>query len=1083
MLQQAVKRFFILNLLGLFILTCLSQLPLIALDTPNTTSIFFTNDIYTAPGIPFEVEVKLDTDKNVSGYQLQLLYDENLFELSNFDYDMAKYPGLSYEIETAGIIHVQFNAPQSTITGSNPIFKLSFVIPSEIPVGKYVLLSIDQTFNNQITHLDSNNQVNIIPAVSYLFKTIDVVMFGDINGDNQIGIHDALAIQSHLTGESIISDSMLKIADINMDGAINLMDVALIQLYVDGKIGVLGPSVTGDIPLSFFKEANGLYDFTRLGYVDIAKIYAAAENYLLENVYGGVPLFTPASRVIFSPRIQLFSAEYNGVMGFGLPFSKLTVDDSQVLMSGSTYGNPEEYTFRSVYSNDPTVFNPWTADDSSSDEFIQQVSGSLYDFFFDDTKTGFNLQASLAKSDPIPVNPQLVDGEVVATLWQIPIKDNLTWTYHPDTDLTGLPSGHDVLNVDDFLWSYRYALEQQWFRARSGGGDFVSYQVKGAAEYLAGSIGINDVGLRLASGKSNTLEIEYNIDKSMFDVKYQFSSASLSPLNEQLLQKLTPSVYATSPETTPSSGVYYLDTWTQGEKLLFKKNTNHPLTNLYHYTGLQYTFMAGSELIFQAFLDGKLDMANVPSGQALSYASDQRVKSIASSTTYRLVINGFGTESRRDDYIASHPEVPINPDFIPEPILMYPSMRQALYYGFDRYDAAVNQAKIYLPAFTLFSNNYFVDVAHGVSIRTLPAGAAILDKYGQGSYGFVPSLAVTLFKQAVDEAISAGYYTPGTASSYTVISLDLTYSSSGNTYLQTMVQQLKSQYESRLLDEKNYVRLQINLIDVAFPSSYYDFMQKANTDLGIGGISGSIPSPEQGLLSYFNDDNRSGFTLDFGIDTTAANIPISYRNAAGVMVYELWSYNAIVSALSGPVYVKDGMEQVYWDTPEALIYHDLVLKNDLKTSVDSNDLGITELLLGDLDEIAQASNVMAIEGYLVQTYSGKDYLYVLKKTSSGYGLYEIIPLARSVKQAIEIDAKGVTLNTVSDEPLTLEAFNAIPYISNYYGSFNTMAEIWTEFEVPEGLEAYIYRTQFDDLQTDAYIVIKVGDFYIGWQWL
>lgn len=1080
-MRRKIRRFFMLSLVSMWGFFIFSYTTLEAVDTPMTM-VSSTNGVYTSHGLPFDVEVTLDSPHAVAGYQIRLLYDAAVFELLAFHFDTNQFTGLIYNIETPGIISVTFSQTSGSMTGLNTLFKLSFKVQSFIPYGQHTVITIDPTFTNEIIKLGPGSQISTIPDVSYIFIAVHVGVFGDLNIDGKVTIQDALMIQLHLSGKTMLPNAVLALADINQDGQISLMDVAILQLHIVGKMGVIGPDITGDVPISFFQKANGLYDFTNLNYTEVAKIYAAAENFLLENVYAGVPLFTGATRMMFSSRVELFSSTYNAIMGFGVPFSTLNADDSNVIMSGNTYGNANEFTFRSAYSIDPTILNSWTYDDYSSEAFIKQFSGKLYDTFFDDTKTGFKLQPSLADSDPTPVNPIVINGQTYAKVWQIPIKNNLTWTYHPNTNLSGLSSGHEVLNAEDFLWTYRYALQQQWFRARTGGSDFVSNHVKGAAEFLAGSAGINDVGLRLASGSSNTLEIEYTTDKTAFDVKYQFSSSSLSPLNQQLLLKLTPEAYATSPESTPSSGVYYLDTWSLGEQITFKKTLNHPLKDLYHYTGLQYTFMAGSELIFQALLDGKLDMANLPSSRTLEYALDSRVKTIPTSTTYRLVINGFGTAERRDEYIESHPDVPINPNFVPEPILMYKEMRQALYYGFDRYEAAVNQAKIYVPAYTIFTNNFFIDVTHGVTIRTLPAGAAILTKFGHDNDGFVPNKAVSLFEEAVNQAIAEGYYEPGNASNYTVIALNLTYASSGNQALQTMAQQLKSQYESRLIDHTHYVKLQINLLDVAFPSSYYDFMQKANTDLGIAGISGSVPN-SHGLLSSFTDDNRSGFTLDYGIDTTSANIPLAYQNASGQLVYELWSYNALVSALNGKVYVKDGMEQKIWNTPQNLITAQLTLYDDGIDTLFTDSTSIAALMMGDLNTLASKLNVDSIESYVVKTTVGHELLYILKRTNAGYELYEIYQLLKTAREAIAFHNNDYILKYTSEAPLTLDEINAIPYITSNYGTFNTWDEIWVESKLPAGVTAYVYGTQFNDYAMDAYVVIKVGDYYVGWYWL
>jgi hypothetical protein len=46
-----------------------------------------------------------------------------------------------------------------------------------------------------------------------------------------------------------------------------------------------------------------------------------------------------------------------------------------------------------------------------------------------------------------------------------------------------------------------------------------------------------------------------------------------------------------------------------------------------------------------------------------------------------------------------------------------------------------------------------------------------------------------------------------------------------------------------------------------------------------------------------------------------------------------------------------------------------------------------------------------------------------------------------------------------------------------------MNEIWIEAKVPSGMTAHVYSTRFNNAPMDAYVVIKIGDYYIGWYWL
>ncbi|RJX24283.1 MAG: DUF5011 domain-containing protein [Acholeplasma sp.] len=835
-----------------------------------------------------------------------------------------------------------------------------------------------------------------------------------------------------------------------------------------------------DYPLAQYLSG---VDLSKLPAEDKAILFAAAESYLLENVYGGVPLYTRASRVMYSPRVQLFSPEYNGVLGFGTAFSQFSADDSTVLMYGDTYGQANEYTWRASFNTDPTSLNPWNADDSNTATFTDHFNGALYDFFFDDTKTGYEILPSLAKSEPIPVDPEVINGKTYAKVWRIELKDDLQWKFHPDTDVSGLPAGYEDLDASDYLWTWQYALENDWFRARTGGGDFVSQGIKNAAEFLNGTATWDQVGLRLAEGTTNTIELEYVIQKSTFDIKYGFAGAVLTPINQELFEALGED-YGLTPTDVASSGVYYFDSWTPGQLLTFKKNELHPDADTYKYTGYQYRYVNGSDNIFAEFLAGRLESAAVPASQVTTYANDPRVKTAPDATTWRLMINMFGSEENRDAYIAEHPEVGLDETWVPEPILEYLPFRQALYYGFDRYYAAVELVQLYLPAHTLFAPTYFLDGESGLSVRGTDVGQAVVDDFGGDSNGYFPDAAVDLFKQAVAEAIADGHYDAGTAENYTVITLELYWASSGNTSAQAMVANLKEQYETLLVDDVNFVRIVINVNDVAFPGNYYDYMMVAKMDLGIGGISGSLLDAPS-FLDVFSDDNRGGFTLNWGIDTSTANIPVAYNNLEGKTVYEKWSFNALIEALTGKVYVKNGGEQVAWDNQLDLINAYLDMTGEVLESTSDGSV-IAEYILGDtLANIAADEGFDSLVASIVVTESGKNVLYVISSENNQFSLFDQFGLATTADEAIQnyIFANYGNYNlTEALGPLTDAEIAANAYISGSYPALTTVALVAEEVGAPaEFVE--VYATTWAEGWSDAVVVLHIGEYYVGWYWL
>ncbi len=823
-----------------------------------------------------------------------------------------------------------------------------------------------------------------------------------------------------------------------------------------------------------------------------AIFFAAAERYLLSNVYGGVPLYRQANYNMYDDRVDLFSSMYNGVMGFGLEFSSLNLDDSHVLFAQDTYGNVGEYTLRDAYVYEPSNLNPWIADDPSSYDFINLFSGDLYDFAFDESKTGYQIIPNLALSEPTPVNPVEMNGQIYSDIWQIELRDDLSWKFHPSTNLSLLASGYQNLDATDFLWTFKEAIDQEWFRAISGGSDFISQGIKNVEAYVNGSVPWSEVGLRLSDDNPYILELEYSNLKSEFDIKYNFSSGYMQPINKELYEALGGvSGYGMSAETVASSGVYYLDYWNENDEVGFKINDLYPHQENYHYSGISFKHYDSDLLIFQAFLDGYLDYTNVPYAEIYNHISDERMVAIPQTTVWRLSMNAFGTEENRDQYITDHPEVYINPNFVPEPILMYKQMRQAFYLGIDRNFSQQGLITRYVPEHMLIPETYFIDGYSGISVRGTDIGQAVYDDYFFENYGYSPEYALQLFKHAVYMAIEDGYYEAGTENDYTTIELAFTYSSSGNTYVQAIVNNIINQYETLFVDDENYINIDIIVYDVAFPSSYQDFNQTANTDLGLVGISGSILGPFN-YLETFCDDNRSGFTLNWGIDTSSANIDVEYVNLEGKLVHEIWSFNAITAALQGLTYVKDGREQDSWDEASDLIEVYLSLEDDQMVSF-ASDTEIAEALLGNLDDLADEKNVDEIVSFISISEQGHHDLFVLGIKD---GLYHFVDrkslsmdLIDSIERFIFREFAISVQITQAQGPLTDEEIVQNEYLTNNY-NYNSKIQVALDSDVLMAYvsinEVEVYATTVDyfgSVWDDVTVVLHIGDYYIPWKWL
>lgn len=700
-----------------------------------------------------------------------------------------------------------------------------------------------------------------------------------------------------------ITDDMIDASDVDIT-KIGNYDV----LYsIPDSLGVVSTfilEVVVEAPI-VFQYAQGAYDLSTLSGESKAMIYNAMEDYLLENVIGGVPLYTNANYYMYSNRVDLITEKYNAAFGFGQDFSFLNADDSTVLMDVSTYGKTDDYTFRTTYnySFETSMWHPYKDDSTSS--MIKYIHGSLYNIQMDESKTGFTYHTELAKDMPLAINGNLIDGNMHSNIWQITVKDNLKWQLHSDISSQFSIDDYIELDASDFLWTWQKALEEEWYQAVSGGNDFISNDVLNAENYIEGIItDINQVGLRLANDKTNTLEIEFNESKSIDDVIYMFAQLDKSPLNQELYQFVEnhmTEAFGTTPQTIASSGPYMLDSIDDQQTVLLKHNPEYIHSDKYHYTGIQLRLMDKNEA-FAAFLANELDVTTVPANEVINFLNDERMIGAPNGSTWKMVINGFDSIEKRDEFFSLHPIPDSIRDWEPEPILQYIEMKQALYYGIDRQSIS----KTYLPAYTYFSNHYLVDY-DGTAIYSKETGQALLDKYQPKEDD--KDKASTLFHEALEKALSDGYYKNeienATVDQPFLIELELTYTETESVIYNTYIASLKTELEDSLFDNELYVGIDIQLNKVEYPASYTEYMLYAATDLGIASRAGM--SYVNDLNQYRDDDMEA--TLNFGIDTSTANIKIAYINSDNEMVYEIWSYNAMCEALNGLTHVDQGVIQ------------------------------------------------------------------------------------------------------------------------------------------------------------------------------
>ncbi len=681
-------------------------------------------------------------------------------------------------------------------------------------------------------------------------------------------------------------------SDIEVKGEVNTLepgDYSLTYTIKGTDVSVTRVVTVKGIEAAY---ANGTYNFKFASSDTKHTFMAAAEDYLLHNQYAGVPLFANASFALYSSRMQLASDKYVPIMEFGQGISTMSADDSKVLMEDGKNGKAGEYTYRTAFADNPTQWNHWKYDDSTTSDAMILYQDSLYAFDFNADKTGYELNPSMAADNPTPVEGrELPTGKTVSKKWQIKIRDGLQWQFNPKTDTSMITK--TKIDATDFYETYKLALTEKWFRAVSGGGDFCtsSSKVINAQEFVDGTKEWDDVGIKLID--DSTIQFEFVDEQSEWNVKYFLSSFVTTPINLELYEALG-TKYGIDEKTIAYHGPFYVEYYESDKIIRLKKNELFHDADKYFYTGRVITIIKEAEMRFQEFLAGKLDAVALPAAHYEEYKNHPGLKRIPGTTTFRMMINGLGT---REAQLAKFPDG----EWVPEPILANTDFKMGIFHAIDRKKLAEEVMKTSQTQMYLFSDAYVVDAEEGIPYRHTPQGMSVGTDLSPSTNGYNLDAAKAYFDKALDTLVGEGVYKSGDE-----IKFDFNYFT-GSEAQQMMASYIKDAMEAAFNSEKHNIKVTVETSPKDFPGIYYDYMMIGEFDTSVGGISGSTLDAAS-FLDTFCEDNRGGFTLNWGIDTAVPEITVLYTDDDGNPVKEIWSFDAIVSALNGEIEVVDGKE-------------------------------------------------------------------------------------------------------------------------------------------------------------------------------
>ena len=491
------------------------------------------------------------------------------------------------------------------------------------------------------------------------------------------------------------------------------------------------------------------------------------------------------------------------------------------------------------------------------------------------------------------------------------------------------------VTIDDYKFIYQFLFtgSNNIVRGTEMAND-TSYGIKGAQRFFNETKGLTDfgdieakwdefvaadkIGVKTGFDTENDchyLDIELINAIDSFTAMYTLSSSLTSPLPKELF--VGPNAIETSPNTlkekakiygtfnnggnnkildyTLCLGPYTLSTWNKNSEIVFARNDGWFETpakggNRYKIPGVYYRQVDTSEdteANWKQLEAHNLDSAGVPSSKVETWRNAENVYATKGDATFKLNVNSC-TQEQWDKLFGKKGTISPNSNWDVKPWMSNDDFLDGLFYSIDREQFASKRGVT--PSVNYFSDAYQMRNSKGGSAYNQTQAHKDAVKGYAEDYGYNFDKATDCFRNAVKQlSEQEGGIVLGTKENPTVINIEICwmYTTDKKEY----GNDIKAYFERAFNDDSvcgGRVKLEVLQDHVTnWEDVYNERMMKGQFDLGFGAISGNTYNPLN-FLEVLKSDNSSGFTLNWGTDTSVVDPknPIVYDG-------KTWSFDAL----------------------------------------------------------------------------------------------------------------------------------------------------------------------------------------------
>ena len=768
------------------------------------------------------------------------------------------------------------------------------------------------------------------------------------------GVTGTFTYQVKSGSESIIS--------VNLNGVVTGLAKGtgtVIVTCTNGVEGLQPQEVTIEV-LGEAENALGAYNYVASSYEEKLDILGKMEAYAVDNHLTGITLFQNGGYVMYKSRITKGTNTYIPGYGFGiLSEGKITEP-----LAGETDPRYKMYYHSYAGTFNKQNYNYLDDQGSESADLYGYISSTYYGTKMNSNKDGYEYYPILAKEVPEDVAKQYglsetqrfrpvalnMDGDTgLATKYKVFVKtgkDGLVYSTlsskYKTTSEYGDMDGRPVA-LEDYATPYMLLLNQKIGLARSADmiSDSSNGTLKGAKAYYnatkdnsniedMASTFYNMVGLEL-NKEEGSITFTFNTPVTEFTAMTNLSSTLTSPIPKEFIKTIAPdksdeNVYqsgmkeaygtaCTETNTTPvdnllSLAPYELE-YSDSLTAIYKRNpdwmefksTDSSISSRYSIEGIYLVYLQGASqnvnAAFDYYQQDKLDAVSIPRDHIGQYKNNPETTQTQGDSTFKLNINSTTQEERESIFGKNGTNPNGGSTYNVKPLMSNDNFLNALSFAIDRETFAAARGNI--PSQSYFAPAYLWEPEKGLSYDETKQHAAAIADYSPETYGYSVDVAVKLFDKAITEEINKGNYTGYNDSEEIKISWMNT--TDPKEYGDEIIEYFNKAFQRTEAYKKGF---RINFTQDGGSTDYqqvYTTMRKGLYDLGFGSISGMQLDP-LGFLEVLKTNNETGFTLNFGLDTSV----VHDDEPSGYIIYDnkKWSFDALWEAANkGAIVASD----------------------------------------------------------------------------------------------------------------------------------------------------------------------------------